>query len=66
MSSVIRDFNGPPRQLMVGFCPRHGKASFLSRVDAKRAAKGMFPGQHHRPVRCGDRWHFERVWGGAR
>ncbi|MFD4258174.1 hypothetical protein ACFWR9_11225 [Streptomyces sp. NPDC058534] len=65
MSTVIRDFSGPPAHLMVGYCKPCGRASFLSRRDAKRAAKGMFPGQHHRPIRCGDRWHFRRMWGGS-
>lgn len=66
MKTAIRDFHGPPQQLMVGICQRCGKASFATRRDAKRAARGMFPGQHHRPVQCGDRWHMQRVWGEPR
>ncbi|MGW0574796.1 hypothetical protein ACWD25_02270 [Streptomyces sp. NPDC002920] len=65
MKTAIRDFNGPPRFLMVGRCPRCGKACYLSRRDAKRAAKGMFPGVRHRPVQCGDSWHIQQVRGEA-
>ncbi|MCM1977186.1 hypothetical protein [Streptomyces sp. G1] len=66
MKTAIRDFNGPPAQLMVGTCLACGKASFASRRDAKRAARSMFPGVHHRAVRCGERWHLQRVWGEAK
>lgn len=66
MRTAIRDFNGPASQLMVGTCRACGKASFGSRRDAKRAAKAMFPGVHHRPVPCGERWHMQRVWGETR
>ncbi|WND34016.1 hypothetical protein RI578_06770 [Streptomyces sp. BB1-1-1] len=63
MKTAIRNFNGHPQQLAVGRCPDCGKATYLSRRDAKRAARGMFPGVHHRPVQCGDRWHIQRVSG---
>jgi hypothetical protein len=63
VKTAIREFNGPPRYLNVGKCAACGKASYLSRRDAKRAAKGMFPGRHHRPAKCGERWHLELVRG---
>ncbi|MCC9154852.1 hypothetical protein LZP81_31080 [Streptomyces parvulus] len=66
MTAGLRNFSGHPRQLMVGTCPKDGKACFLSRQDARRAARGMFPGQHHRAFKCGDRWHFQRLGRDAR
>lgn len=64
MKAAIRGFNPPPKFLAVGRCATCGKASYISRRDAKRAAKGMFPGLHHRPVQCGNRWHIQQIRGG--
>lgn len=58
-----RGFNAHPDKLMVGLCPACGKATYRSRRDAKRAAKGMFPGAHHRPVQCGQHWHIHLMSG---
>ncbi|WP_329214955.1 hypothetical protein OG352_05620 [Streptomyces sp. NBC_01485] len=66
MKTAIRDFNGSPKNLSVGKCPDCGKASYLSRRDAKHAARAMFPALHHRPVKCGQRWHNERMRGETR
>ncbi|MFE6362914.1 hypothetical protein ACFVP3_23310 [Streptomyces sp. NPDC057806] len=66
MRTAVRNFNGPPAHLTVGTCPDCGKACFASRRDAKRAARGMFPGAHHRAVPCGQYWHIQRVWGDPR
>jgi hypothetical protein len=63
MSTVLRAFTGPPSRLTVGTCPDCGRACYTSRRSARRAAKGMFPGAHHRPVQCGQYWHIQRVWG---
>jgi len=61
-----RIFNPHPDKLTVGLCPSCGKAIYRTRREAKRAARGMFPGQHHRPVQCGAAWHIELVRGDAR
>lgn len=63
MSTAIRGFNGHPTTLTVGTCPDCGKACYTSRRMARRAARGMFPGTHHRAVPCGQYWHIERVRG---
>lgn len=58
-----------------GICPLEtcGKVRFLSRKDAKIAAKRLFPGDHLNAYECDGWWHFghkpERVirgegWGG--
>ncbi|MEU3899796.1 hypothetical protein [Streptomyces sp. NPDC045251] len=66
MKTAIRAFHGHPQRLAVGRCPACGRATYLSRRDARRAAKGMFPGVHHQIVQCGDRWHMQRVRGESR
>ncbi|MGW6292431.1 hypothetical protein [Streptomyces sp. NPDC055058] len=63
--SSRRGWNGHPTTLSLGSCPTCGKAMYISRVVAKRAAKGMFPGLRHRPVQCGQRWHIELVRGAS-
>ncbi|MFJ4365124.1 hypothetical protein ACIP4S_13330 [Streptomyces chartreusis] len=63
MSTAIRNFNGPPAFLTVGSCPECGRACYISRRLANRAAKGMFPGAHHQAIPCGQYWHIQRVRG---
>lgn len=63
MTVGVREFNGPPSFLTVGTCGGCGKASYLTRREAKRAARGMYPSAHHRPVKCGQYWHIELVRG---
>jgi len=66
MKTRLRGFNGHPTTLTVGSCPTCGKAGYVSRREAKRAARGMFPGTHHKAVKCGQWWHIQRVWGETR
>lgn len=66
MTTRTRGWNGHPTTLTTGRCPRCGKAMYPSRKAARRAARGMFPGIHHRAVQCGQSWHFQRVWGEAK
>ncbi|CBG73072.1 hypothetical protein SCAB_60531 [Streptomyces scabiei 87.22] len=66
MKAAARQFYGHPTQLTVGLCHDCGKANYLTRREAKRAARAMFPGAHHRPFPCGQYWHIELVRGGSR
>ncbi|MFJ9114425.1 hypothetical protein ACIRJO_02630 [Streptomyces sp. NPDC102394] len=63
VNSFTRNFVGPPSQLAVSLCASCGKACCASRRDAKRAARAMFPGVHHKVVQCGEYWHIQRVRG---
>jgi hypothetical protein len=42
----------------VGICPQDGKRRFLSRSDAKKAARDLFPGEPLSVYRCDDYFHF--------
>ncbi|MFF3847984.1 hypothetical protein [Streptomyces sp. NPDC002328] len=61
-----RSFTPHPDKLTVGLCPNCGKATYRTRREAKRAARGMFPGTHHRPFQCGQRWHIQLLRGESR
>lgn len=43
-----------------GICPLEtcGKTRYLTRRDAKKVARNLFPGDHLTAYPCGDWWHF--------
>lgn len=54
-----RDTSGVrPSSRWVGFCPRCGKHRYLSRSDAKKACKALYPGDPMSTYQCGQYWHY--------
>lgn len=49
----------PPRS--VGTCVKCGKASYLSRKDARSVARNRHPGEHMSAYPCGDYWHIGHI-----
>lgn len=50
--------DGDPRQLGQATCPDCGKRRYLTRVDAKRAARALSPAEPLRAYLCGTSWHI--------
>ena len=42
-------------------CPDCGKQCYLTRADAKRAAKTIAPNAHFSPYKCGEFYHFGKL-----
>lgn len=38
-------------------CACCGKRGYLTKADARRTARLLYPGQRLRPYRCGEWWH---------
>ena len=47
----------PPYAAHVGSCSSCGKASYLTRRDARRAGKALHPNTRTRIYQCGALWH---------
>lgn len=55
-----KKFPGFPRAIST--CAHCGKQSYMTRADAKRAAKTISPGEHYSPYQCLDGyWHFGKL-----
>ena len=53
------------RALAIARCPECGKMRYLTRGEAKTAAKQLLAryGERMRPYRCGDYWHLTKQTG---
>jgi hypothetical protein len=57
MSDFLLRRTLPPHLAEVGRCSTCGKASYLSRRDARRAGKAFHPDAHSWVYQCGQLWH---------
>ncbi|SES04265.1 hypothetical protein [Streptomyces qinglanensis] len=46
-----------PEHLALGTCPTCGRKSYLTRREARRAARAIHPHTALRAYKCGDHWH---------
>ena len=47
-----------PHSLAIGTCRRCGKRSYLTRREAKKAARAIHPNVPLRAYQCGQMWHY--------